>query len=95
MAITKSSLAAMVGVLIGFCANAQQVIVNTVGKDPFVGKSNEVTYKAKEGVWTFQGFSNTVIKATYKPADYSKNEQVSDAVIAKILPVNTKVTVTV
>ncbi len=71
---------------------AQQAIINTVGKDPFVGKTTEVIYKAKEGTWTFQGFNNTVIRTTYKPADYNKNEQVSDAVIAKPPAVTTKIT---
>jgi oligosaccharide 4-alpha-D-glucosyltransferase len=75
--------------------HAQQVIVNTVGKDPFVGKTTEVVYKAKEGTWTFQGFNNTVIKTTYKPADYNKIEQISDAVTAKPPVVGTKVTVAV
>jgi oligosaccharide 4-alpha-D-glucosyltransferase len=76
----------------GTRVSAQQAIVNTVGKDPLVAKTTEVIYKAKEGAWTFQGFNNTVIRATFKPADYSKNEQVSDAVIAKPVPVNTKIT---
>ncbi len=63
-------------------------VINTVGKDPFVGKTTEVVYKAKEGTWTFQGFTNAVIKTTYKPNDYSKTEQVSDAVVTKPPAVN-------
>ena len=71
---------------------AQKVVVNTVGKDPFNGKATEIVYKGKEGEWTFQSFSQPIIKATYKPADYSRNEQVSDAVIATVQPLTTKVT---
>lgn len=92
MAINKRSICSIIA-LIGFgTVHAQQTIINTVGKDPFVGKTTEVVYKAKEGTWTFQGFTNAVIKTTYKPNDYSKTEQVSDAVIAKVQPVGTKIT---
>jgi oligosaccharide 4-alpha-D-glucosyltransferase len=82
----------MIGVLLVGSVQAQQVIVNTVGKDPFNGKTTEVVYKGKEGTWIFQGFNNTVIKTTYRPADYTKNEQVSDAVITKPPAVTTKIT---
>lgn len=72
---------------------AQKVIVNTVGKDPYNGKADEVVYKAKDGEWTFQSYSFPVIKATYRPAGYTRGEQVSDAVITKPQSINVKVTV--
>ncbi|HEY8896940.1 MAG TPA: TIM-barrel domain-containing protein [Niastella sp.] len=92
MAIKKSSICSFIALIVFGTAYSQQTIINTVGKDPFVGKTTEVVYKAKEGTWTFQGFNNAVIKTTYKPNDYSKTEQVSDAVIAKVQPVGTKIT---
>ena len=92
MATFKRSVCSIICLVLFCTVYAQQAIINTVGKDPFTGKTTEVVYKAKEGTWTFTGFSNTVIKTTYKPADYSKNEQVSDAVIAKPVGVNTKIT---
>ena len=92
MAILKRSICSIICLVIVCTGYAQQVIVNTVGKDPVVQKTTEVVYKAKEGTWTFQGFNNAVIKTTYKPNDYSKTEQVSDAVIAKPPAVTTKVT---
>ncbi len=73
---------------------AQEVIVNNVGKDPFNGKATNIVYKAKEGVWTFQPFTNSVIKTTYRPADYTRNEHISDAVIASPQALGTKITVT-
>lgn len=87
----KRSICGFILLLVAGMVNAQQAIINTVGKDPFVGKTTAVIYKAKEGTWTFQGFNNTVIKTTYKPAGYNKNEQVSDAVIAKPPAVTTKI----
>lgn len=72
---------------------AQKVTVNTVGKDPFNGKAEEVIYKAKEGEWTFQSYSFPVIKVTYRPNGYTRGEQASDAAIAKMQAVNTKITV--
>jgi oligosaccharide 4-alpha-D-glucosyltransferase len=91
MAIRRS-ICSIILLVVFRTVHAQQAIINTVGKDPFVGKTTEVVYKAKEGTWTFQGFNNSVIKTTYKPNDYSKTEQVSDAVIAKPPSVNTKIT---
>src|ERR1044072_7973733 len=92
MAIIKSSICSFIALIVFGTAYSQLTIINTVGKDPFVGKTTEVVYKAKEGTWTFVGFNNAVIKITYKPNDYSKTEQVSDAVIAKVQPVGTKIT---
>jgi oligosaccharide 4-alpha-D-glucosyltransferase len=92
MAILKRSICSIICLVVVCTVYAQQVIVNTVGKDPVVQKTTEVVYKAKEGTWTFQGFNNAVIKTTYKPNDYSKTEHVSDAVIAKPPAVTTKVT---
>lgn len=74
-------------------AQAQKVVVNTVGKDPFSGKADEIVYNAKEGEWTFQSYTFPVIKATFRPAGYTRGEQVSDAVIAKPQPLTTKITV--
>jgi oligosaccharide 4-alpha-D-glucosyltransferase len=79
-------------ILFFLSAQAQKVTVNTVGKDPFNGKATEVVYKVKDGEWTFQSFTNAVIKTTFKPADYARNEQVSDAVFLKPPAVTTKVT---
>ncbi|MFL5745474.1 MAG: TIM-barrel domain-containing protein [Niastella sp.] len=93
MEISKGRISLAILLMVAGTLHAQQVIVNTVGKDPFVGKTTEVVYKAKEGTWTFQGFNNAVIKTTYKPADYSRNEQISDAVTVKPPAVGTKVTV--
>jgi oligosaccharide 4-alpha-D-glucosyltransferase len=92
MAILKSSICSFIALIVFGTAYSQQTIINTVGKDPFVGKTTEVVYKAKEGTWTFTGFNNAVIKTTYKPNDYNKTEQVSDAVIIKAQPVGTKIT---
>lgn len=92
MAIIKRSICGLIALVFAVTVQAQQVTINTVGKDPFVGKTTEVIYKGKEGTWTFQGFNNAVIKTTYKPNDYSKTEQVTDAVIAKPPAVGTKVT---
>lgn len=77
--------------LILFAAYAQQIVVNTLGKDPFTGKASEVVYKTKDGEWSFQSFTNAVIKTTFRPAGYAKGEQVSDAVIVKPPVLNTKV----
>jgi oligosaccharide 4-alpha-D-glucosyltransferase len=92
MEIIKRRLGLAIMLVVSGTVHAQQVIVNTVGKDPFVGKTTEVVYKTKEGIWTFQGYNNAVIKTTYKPFDYNKNEQVSDAVITKPPVVGTKIT---
>lgn len=73
-------------------AFAQQMVVNSVGKDPLTGKATEIIYKAKEGQWTFQPFGTLAVKTIYKPADYSTNEQISDAVIAKPQALGTKIT---
>ncbi len=77
--------------LVLFAAYAQQIVVNTLGKDPFTGKASEVVYKTKDGEWSFQSFTNAVIKTTFRPAGYAKSEQVSDAVIVKPPVLNTKV----
>lgn len=88
----KTTIAVLLFLLVT-ATQAQKVIVNTVGKDPFNGKADEVVYKAKEGEWTFQSYTFPVIKATYRPTGYTRGEQVSDAVIAKPPAINTKVTV--
>src|SRR5690242_6391792 len=75
-----------------FIATAQKLEISTVGKDPFNGKLTEITFKGKEGLWTFQPFGNNIIKTTYKPAGYTKTEQVSDAVITKPGPLVATVT---
>lgn len=85
--------------LIGFlmlmvAASAQQVIVNNVGKDPFNGKTTEVVFKGKDGQWVFSPYSNLIIKASYKPSDYNRNELMSNAVIGTPQPTQTKITVT-
>ena len=72
--------------------HAQTVDVRSAGKDPLVGKASAVTYKVKEGDWTFQSFTQAIIKTTFKPGDYAKTEQVSDAVIAKPAVLTTKIT---
>lgn len=74
-------------------AQAQKVAVSAVGKDPFNGKTDQVTHTTKEGEWTFQAFTVPVIKTTYRPAGYTRGEQVSDAVIAKPPSITTKITV--
>lgn len=74
-------------------AQAQKVIVNTVGKDPFNGKADQIVYNAKEGEWTFQSYAVPVIKTTFRPTGYTRGEQVSDAVIVKPQPLTTKITV--
>lgn len=71
---------------------AQQVVVNSVGKDPFNGKATDVLYKAKEGQWNFYPYGNQVIRAVYKPADYNRNELMSNAVITSPQPTQTKIT---
>jgi oligosaccharide 4-alpha-D-glucosyltransferase len=93
MQTIQKTIASVAFFLLLFAAQAQQVVVNTVGKDPFNGKASQVLYKAKEGEWTFQGFAVPVVKATFKPTGYTRNEQVSDAVIAKPEVLTTKVTV--
>lgn len=92
MPFIKRSITTVVFFFLLLSLQAQKVSVNTVGKDPFNGKSTEVTYKTKDGEWTFQSFTQAVIKTTYKPADYSKTEQVSDAAIAKPAALTTKIT---
>ncbi|QEC40792.1 TIM-barrel domain-containing protein [Pseudobacter ginsenosidimutans] len=84
--------------LIGFwmlmvAASAQQVIVNNVGKDPFNGKATEVVFKGKDGQWVFTPYGNLVIKSTYRPSDYNRNELMSNAVIGSPQPTQTKITV--
>lgn len=76
-------------------AQAQKVIVNTVGKDPFNGKADQIVYNAKEGEWTFQSYTIPVIKTTFRPTGYTRGEQVSDAVIARPQPLTTKITVAI
>lgn len=74
---------------------AQKLDIASAGKDPLTpltGKSTEVTYKTKEGWWTFSSVGPAAIKTTFKPGDYNKFEQVSDAVIAKPAALNTKIT---
>lgn len=75
-------------------AYAQKVSVNTVGKDPFTGKATEIVYKAADGEWTFYPFSSAVVKVSFRPADYTRNEQVSGAVIATPQALGTKITAT-
>jgi oligosaccharide 4-alpha-D-glucosyltransferase len=92
MEIIKRSISLAILLVVSGIVHAQQVVVNTVGKDPVVGKTTEVVYKTKDGIWTFQGYNNAVIKTNYKPLDYVRNQQVSDAVINKPPAVGTKVT---
>lgn len=88
---TKRILTSVLLLFLFFSVHAQ-LTVNTVGKEPTVGKSTWVGYKAKEGEWIFQSFTQAIIKTTYKPADYKTGEQISDAVIAKPASLNTKIT---
>jgi len=88
----KRSISSILLIFLLLPGYAQQVVVNTVGKDPFNGKASEVVYKAKDGQWTFQSFARTIIKTTFRPADYTRGEQVSDAVIAQPAVLTTKIT---
>lgn len=92
MYIPQRLISALLACFVFVQVNAQKVIVNTVGKDPFSGKATEIVYKAKEGEWTFQSYTNTVIKTTYRPAGYTRQEQVSDAVIATPQALTTRIT---
>jgi oligosaccharide 4-alpha-D-glucosyltransferase len=47
MAIMKSSICSFIALIVFGTAYSQQTIINTAGKDPFVGKTTEVVYKAK------------------------------------------------
>lgn len=92
MPVLKRSIGSVLLLFFVLGIHAQKMNVASVGKDPLVGKSTEVNYKTKEGEWTFQSFTQAVIKTTYKPADYTKNEQVSDAAIGKPAALTTKIT---
>jgi Alpha-glucosidases, family 31 of glycosyl hydrolases len=85
-------IGSVIGIFLFAHATAQQITINTVGKDPFNGKALETVYKAKDGAWYFQSYNNTIIKTTYRPADYTKYEQVTDAVMSKPPAVTTKIT---
>lgn len=90
--LPRKTIFALTFISFVFCSlTAQKVVVNTVGKDPFNGKANEIVYKLKDGEWTFQPFTNLSVKTTFRPADYTRGEQISDAVIAKPQPMLTKV----
>jgi oligosaccharide 4-alpha-D-glucosyltransferase len=88
----KRCFGSALGLILFGTTGAQQVTINTVGKDPFTGKALETVYKGKEGTWYFQSYNNSVIKTTYRPADYTKYEQVTDAVVNKPPAVTTKIT---
>jgi len=92
MPVLKRSICSVLLLFLVLAIRAQKLDLASVGKDPLVGKSTEVTYKTKEGWWTFQSFTQAIIKTTFKPGDYNKFEQVSDAVIAKPAALNTKIT---
>ncbi|WEK36261.1 MAG: glycoside hydrolase family 31 protein [Candidatus Pseudobacter hemicellulosilyticus] len=72
----------------------QQVSVNTVGKDPFTGKATEIIYKVAEGEWSFAPYPNGVVKASFRPADYTRNEQLTEAVLATVQAQPVKITAT-
>src|SRR5688572_9841697 len=78
--------------LISFSATAQRVDVNAISKDPFNGNATEFVYTSKEGIYTFQSYGPSIVKTTFKPAGYTKFEQVTDAVMAKPQTVSGKVT---
>jgi oligosaccharide 4-alpha-D-glucosyltransferase len=92
MPVLKRSICAVLFLFFVVALHAQKLDVRSVGKDPLVGKSTEVNYKTREGEWTFQSYTQAIIKTTYKPGDYAKTEQVSDAVIAKPAALTTKIT---
>lgn len=90
----KRNILSVILFFVAISVQAQKVLVSSVGKDPYNDKAAEVAYKAKEGEWTFQSYANnSIIKTTFKPADYVKNEQVSDAVVSKAVAIKTKITV--
>jgi oligosaccharide 4-alpha-D-glucosyltransferase len=92
MIAPKKCIASAVFLLLLLSVQGQKVLVSSVGKDPFNDKAAEVVYKSKEGEWTFQSYTNTIIKTTFRPADYTNGEQVSDAVINKPPVLKTKIT---
>lgn len=92
MPVIKRSLASILLLFFVCSIHAQKLHVASAGKDPLIAKANEVIHRTKEGEWTFQPFTQTVIKTTYKPGDYTKNEQVSDAVVAEPAALTTKIT---
>jgi oligosaccharide 4-alpha-D-glucosyltransferase len=92
MAFISRIICSVLFSLLVISVTAQQVVVSTVGKDPFAGKATEVVHKSKEGVWTFYSFNSAVIRTTFRPADYTRGEQISDAVIAKPAVLTTKIT---
>jgi oligosaccharide 4-alpha-D-glucosyltransferase len=93
MQTIQKTLVSVAFFLLLLVGHAQQVVVNTVGKDPFTGRADAIVYKAKEGEWTFQSFTVPVVKATFRPLGYTRGEQVSDAVNAKPQALTTKITV--
>jgi len=78
--------------LFSIYVRAQQIDVNSITKDAFNGPATEFVYKAKEGVYTFRSYGAAIVKTSFKPNGYTKNEQVTDAVIAKPQTVTGKVT---
>ena len=45
-------------------------------------------HRSNEGVWQFSSFPGNIIKATFQPKNYSRNEQISNAVILRPSPIN-------
>lgn len=78
--------------LVSLHLRAQQVDVNSITKDPFNGPAAEFIYKTKDGVFSFQSYGTGIVKTSFRPMGYTRNEQVSDAVIAKPQVVSGKVT---
>src|SRR4051812_43342536 len=48
------------------------------------------TFTTANGTWTFTIFSGNIIKATYTATGSNRNEQVSDAVIAKAIAIENR-----
>jgi oligosaccharide 4-alpha-D-glucosyltransferase len=91
MAVLKRSISSVLFLLFLVVVHAQKLDLAAVGKDPLVGKATEVTYKTPGGWWTFQSFTQPIIKVSFKPGDYTTFEQISDAVIAKPAALSTKI----
>lgn len=73
---------------------AQQLNLNSVGKETVQGKYQELLLKEDKGEWVIQFFPNKTIKFLYKSSQLNNQEQISDAVIATpiVLPLQVKKT---
>lgn len=70
---------------------AQSLVLNTMGKEPVIGKYQQLIVKEEKGEWLIKFYDQKIVEFNFLSTQLNHQEQLSDAVIAKPIVLNTQI----